>query len=471
MTILWDNKSAAEATQGIAHGSPWQAARVEIDSRKVRPGDVFVAIKGERFDGHAFVADAFKNGAVAALVSRMVPGNIIIVEDTLKGLEGLARQARARSKAKIIGVTGSVGKTSAKEMLKLALLVHGEVFATSGNYNNHIGTPLNLANLPPHTPFAVFEMGMNHAGEISHLTNMVKPHVAVITTVEAVHLEFFTSVEGIATAKAEIFEGVDNDGTAIIGGDHPYWEHLKIKASRRGIRNIVLCGEAQHNDALLLDYHPTHEGCAVKAGIAGKELSYTLGALGRHWATTSVLALAAAHALGLDLAKTAQALNGFRELEGRGKILRVTVDGGEAMVIDDSYNASPAAMHAAFSKVAELWEIAGKKGRKLAALGDMLELGEREQALHAGLANELARSGFTSVFTAGGLMQSLHDALPSSMRGGHVKNAKDLLPLLTKALHKDDILLIKGSHGSKIYEVADALLKSLPAAGDKKHAV
>ncbi|MDE3061200.1 MAG: UDP-N-acetylmuramoyl-tripeptide--D-alanyl-D-alanine ligase, partial [Pseudomonadota bacterium] len=212
---LWDDKTAAEATGGRAQGT-WEAARIEIDSRRVKPGDLFVAIKGENFDGHEFVGDAFKKGAAAVAVSKPVQGNHLLVPDALKGLEALGRYARARSRAKIIGVTGSVGKTSTKEMVRLALSAHGETYATSGNFNNHIGTPLSLANLPPDTPFAVFEMGMNHAGEISHLTTMVRPHIAVITNIEAVHLEFFGTIEKIAEAKAEIFEGVEKGGTAII---------------------------------------------------------------------------------------------------------------------------------------------------------------------------------------------------------------------------------------------------------------
>ncbi len=465
MMALWTDKTAREATGGTCEGEAWQAMRVEIDSRRVQPGDLFVALKGDRFDGHDFLDAAFAKGAVAALVSKSCAGkNCVVVPDTQKGLEALAHYGRARSLAKIVGVTGSVGKTSTKEMVRLALSAHGAAFATAGNYNNHIGTPLMLANLPPDAPFAVFEMGMNHAGEIAHLTRMVRPHVAIVTRVEAVHLEFFDSVEAIAAAKAEIFEGVPAGGTAIIGGDNAYWELLKIKASRLGIAHIVTCGANAGNSCLLLGYHPSASGCAVEANIGGQELHYTLSAIGQHWATTSLFALACAHAFGLDIKKSAGALAGFREPEGRGRTVPIPVNGGVAALIDDSYNASPASMRAAFAKAVEVWETLGKKGRLLAALGDMLELGAQAPAMHASLADDMR--AFTAIYTAGSHMQALHDALPQSQRAAHVKTAYDLLPLLRKDLRDGDVLLLKGSHGSRMYELA----QTLPAT-EKKNAV
>ena len=476
MTILWTNETAAAATSGKAQGAPWQATHVEIDSRKVQTGDLFVAIKGDNFDGHDYVADALSKGAVAALVSRVPEGQdkapLLIVGDALKGLEALGAAARKKTRAKMVGVTGSVGKTSAKEMLRLALSAHGKTYATNGNYNNHIGTPLNLANLPPDTEFGVFEMGMNHAGEISHLTKMVQPHVAAITTVEAVHIEFFGSVDGIADAKSEIFEAMTGEGFAIVNRDNPQYGRIAKQATEKNVKHIVTFGSHEKSDCRLVDYRATTEGCAITASIHGKHISYTLKAIGRHWALTSLLTLAVTHALGLDDAKTAAALAQFGELDGRGRIVKVTLSGGEIILIDDSYNASPAAMRAAFMKTQEVWESTGRKGRKFAALGNMLELGQDAVALHTGLVPDIERQSFDGIFTAGDLMKHLHDALPSGVRAGHVAQAMQLLPLLDKKLRAGDVLLVKGSHGSKIYELAKALMDSAkPQTAGHKHAV
>ncbi len=473
MTVLWNELSAADATGGIATGS-WKAMRVVIDSRAVQPGDLFVAIKGDNFDGHDFVRAALDKGAVAAVVSRVPEGlekaPLLKVDDTLRGLEDLGREARTRSTAKIVGVTGSVGKTSAKEMLRLALSAHGKTYATSGNYNNHIGTPLNLANLPPDIEFAVFEMGMNHAGEIEHLTRMVRPHVAAITNVEAVHMEFFGSIEGIAAAKAEIFDSMPNNGVAVLNRDSQHYALLLRKSGEHGVRIAVTFGVHEKSDCRLIDYKPTQEGCAITASIHGKHLFYSLNAVGRHWATTSLLTLAVTHALGLDDAKTASQLATFTEVAGRGQVIAVRVVGGNAYLIDDSYNASPASMFAAFAKTQEVWEGHGKKGRKLAALGNMLELGPDGPALHASLASGLRE--FDKVFTAGELMKLAHDAIASAQRGGHAASAAALLPLIERELQPGDVLLVKGSHGSKMYELA-ALVKEKFAASamEKQHAV
>jgi len=473
MTILWTDITAAQATGGKAQQGSWQATRVEIDSRKVKAGDLFVALKGENFDGHDYIADALAKGAVAAMVTRVpqalskVP--MLIVEDTLKGLEALGLDARKRINAKVIGVTGSVGKTSTKEMIRMALMAHGETYATSGNYNNHIGTPLNMANLPSSTQFAVFEMGMNHAGEISHLTKMVRPQVGAITTVEAVHMEFFGSLEGIADAKLEIFEGMISEGYAILNRDSALYGYMAKRVTDYGVKHIVTFGAHEKSDCRLIEYRAGSDGCTITGSIHGKHISYSLKAVGRHWALTSLLTLAVVHALGLDIEKTAKALANFGELDGRGRVLKIAVSGGEAILIDDSYNASPAAMRAAFAKTAEVWEGMERKGRKLAALGNMLELGRDTTLLHSGLAPDVLSNGFDGIFTAGDLMQHLHDALPSAMCIGHVAQAMQLLPLLQKKLRPGDILLVKGSHGSKMYELASALMNK--SSVEQKHAV
>lgn len=452
MKPLWDAKTSAQATSGQALGS-WQAARVEIDSRKIQAGDLFVALNGERFDGHEFVAQALEKGAVAAVVSKPVlgidPAQLLTVPDTQKALEDLGIYNRKRSQAKIVGVTGSVGKTSSKEMLKLALAAHGKTYATAGNYNNHIGTPLNLANLPADAQFGVFEMGMNHAGEISHLTRMVCPQVAIITAVEAVHLEFFDSIEGIARAKAEIFQGVPPGGSAVLPADSPFLPLLKEEAVRSGINRFCMFGKAIA-DCRMVSYKPVASGCKVTSTIAGKKLSYTLNALGEQWALLSVVTLAACHMLGLDVEKTATAIASFSEPEGRGRISQLP---NGAFLIDDSYNASPASMRSAFAKLSEV----KAQGRKFAVLGDMLELGPEARDMHEALLLSLEYKNIDQVFTAGSLMKYLHDALPSAMRGAHMAHAMELLPALKKTLRAGDVVLVKGSHGSHMHALAAAL--------------
>ncbi len=463
MSALWAVADLMKATGGVAtfgeEEGKWCAWRVEIDSRKVQAGDIFVALRGEKFDGHNYVEDALSRGAIAVIVERKldIMANQLIVGNCYKALNDLAVYNRARSKARIIGVTGSVGKTSTKEMLKLALSVHGKTYATSGNYNNHIGTPLNLANMPLDAEFAVFEMGMNHAGEIAHLTKMVRPHIALITGIEAVHIEHFSSIEEIAKAKAEIFEGVEAGGVAVINADQPYFEHIKIPKTT--------FGTSAKADFRVLEYKPTLSGCEVVANISGAELSYNISATGRHVAVISASVLAVVHKLGLDVEKSAAALVKFTDVEGRGRTEKIKVGAANILLINDSYNASPASMKAAFEKTAEIWHMHGKKGRKIALLGDMLELGTAAKNMHIKLSEPLLSLGFDKVYLAGDLMAYLRDALPKGVMAGYVPSAAGMIPLLENAFADDDVVLVKGSHGSKMYEVANYLMKNVT---DKK---
>lgn len=447
MSALWTVADLVKATGGVASGE-WCGWRIEIDGRKVRAGDIFVALKGENFDGHDFVEQAFSKGAIAAIVSHELQLNChqLIVADTQKALEDLAKYNRARSSAKVVGITGSVGKTSTKEMLKLALSAHGKTYATTGNYNNHIGTPLNLANLSLDAEFAVFEMGMNHVGEIAHLTKMVQPHIAVITNVEAVHLEFFSGVEEIAEAKSEIFES--NPSYAIINADQPFFQNTAQNAAMQQLS----FGSNENADCRLLKYTPTDFGCEVEASICSEKISYKLSATGKHFAIASLSVLAVAKALNLPLQETANALLEYKEVEGRGGVCKV----GDFYLINDAYNASPASMKASFAKTAEVWQAKCEKGRKIAVLGDMLELGESSPLLHADLAKSLIEHGFDAVYCAGALMKNLYDALPKNMQAGYTQFTHDLLPLLK--FQVNDVVLIKGSHGSKMYEIANELL-------------
>jgi UDP-N-acetylmuramoyl-tripeptide--D-alanyl-D-alanine ligase len=457
--VLWTAQQAAVATGGVATGA-WTATGVSIDSRAVEPGDLFVAIKGETHDAHDFALDALKRGAAAVMIHRAPLGlapdaPVLTVKDTLGALGELGRIARARSAAGIVAVTGSVGKTGTKEMLRRALAASGETHANVGNLNNQYGLPLSLARMPRAAAYAVFEIGMNHAGEIEPLSRLARPHVAVITNVEPVHLEFFAGVEGIADAKAEIFAGLDRTGIAVLNRDNPHFDRLADRTRRRGIKTVLAFG--RHADARyrLIDCAPADGETQVTADLAGRRLNYVIGAEGRHWALNSLAVLAAVDALGADVKAGATALAGMTAPKGRGQRLSVTVPGGAFEVIDDSYNASPPAMRAAFDVLAQRPVATG--GRRIAVLGDMRELGRDAPALHAELAAELDTRGIDLVFACGPNMAFLMEALPTAMRGAHAADAEALTPIVLDAVRADDIVLVKGSLGSRMGPVVQAL--------------
>jgi len=456
---LWTDTEAEKATGG--HSTrPWQAGGVSIDSRSLRPGDLFVAIRGPRFDAHDFLDDAFAAGAACALVNRIPRGHLaerplLIVEDTYSGLKKLSRAARKRGQAKCIAITGSVGKTSTKEALAAALRPSGKVAATVGNLNNLWGVPLSLARMERDCKFGVFEIGMNHAGEITPLTRMVSPDIAIITTVEAVHLEFFDSIEGIANAKAEIFDGLAPGGTAIINRDNRFFDFLCDEARNRGIEHIVSFGAHEAADVRLTDYQsgsPTH----VSADIMGSPLSFSISLPGRHSALNAMAVLAAVKVLGADLDGAAKALGAMDAPAGRGKRLRVDLPGGgTVLLIDDSYNASPASMRAAFKVLGQTAPGAG--GRRIAVLGDMAELGRGTPLAHADLADDLLAAEVDLVLTTGDNMLHLDDALPRAKRGGHAATADDLATLLMRDLRDGDVVLIKGSNSQNLGVIVAAL--------------
>ncbi len=457
--VLWKSQDAANATQGTPIGS-WEVSRVVIDSRAVRPGDLFVAIEGERFDGHSFVPQALEQGAAAVLVTRGKQGDVrqaLVVEDTLKALEALAVAARTRTQAKIAAITGSVGKTSAKEALKLALSSQGSVHATQGNYNNHIGVPLTLANMQQDTDYAIIEMGMNHAGEIAPLSRMARPHAALITAVEAVHIEFFNSVEEIAAAKCEIFQGLEPGGTLLLPGDNRYFERMHSWASAYGIRDIRSFGTGDSAYYQMITTNMEGLGMTIEAQIGSTSMTYRLGATGEHWATMSAGVLGMVDALRADVRVSAEALQRFREPEGRGRLHRITRADGEAYLIDDSYNASPASLRAAIAKLAGIQQGLSPTGHTIAVLGDMLELGKDGPEMHRSLAGPLAEAGVDQVCVCGELMAELYDALPPAMRGVQADTIQALKQKLATRIQAGDIVLVKGSHGSHIYEIADWL--------------
>ena len=465
MRPLWTSAEAAAATGGRV-GAPWTVDGVSIDSRKTEAGDLFVALAGPNHDGHDFVDAAFERAAAAAMVARRPakhPGGapLLIVVDTFEGLRALAAQARARSAARIVAVTGSVGKTGTKELLAAALARGGRTAASAGNLNNHIGTPLSLARLPREAAYGVFEIGMNHAGEIEPLSRLVRPHVALITTVAAVHTEMFPDLDAVADAKAEIFAGIEPGGVAVLNRDNAYFDRLAKAARRAGAGRIVAFGESTEADACLVAWRPGGAGGTVAASFEGAEIEYEIALSGRHWALNSVAAVAAAGAAGVSLTHAADALRAVAPIAGRGRRHWVVLENGTCALIDESYNASPAAVRAAIATLAETAP-ARPEGRRLAALGDMLELGDSAARWHADLAGDLEAAGIDRVFTAGALTAHLHRALARPRRGAHAPDAESLLPRLRAELRAGDVLLVKGSLGSRMSRVVEGLLADAP---------
>jgi len=463
MTTQWGTHEVVKAVGGKCPGQ-WMATSVSIDTRTMETGALYIAIKGEKMDGHAFVADAIAKGAVAAIVSQPIDGvgaeHLVIVKDTEVALQDLGIAARARSSAQFVGVTGSVGKTGCKEMLAAALSSNGKTFATKGNLNNHLGVPLSLVNMPLDTQYAVIEMGMNHPGEIARLSHWAKPDVSIITTVDAVHIEFFDSVEGIADEKATIFDGMGGKGVAILNADNPHYERLSAYGVKKELDRIISFGSAQSALSRMLSYQIEDMHSIVEATVAGTHISYRIGTIGKHWALMSVAVLSAIDALKADLAKAAASLAAFTEPKGRGQIKKLAVKGGHLRLIDDSYNASPVSMKGAIEKVVELKQASKEPVRTVVILGDMLELGERSKDLHVGLVPTLVNNQIDLVFAAGAFMHHLYEALPESMRGAYSENSRELAPKVVSALQGRDLVLVKGSRGSRMDIVVDAVEKN-----------
>ncbi len=458
---LWTDTEAAAATDGAASGASWAASGVVIDSRRVTAGDLFVALPGERVDGHDFVAAALEKGAAAALVDHK-PADVaddaplLVVDDVLQGLARLGAAARARSAARIVGVTGSVGKTGTKESLARAFSTAGEVHASAGNLNNHIGAPLSLARLSSTADFAVLEMGMNHAGEIAPLSRMIRPHVSIVTNVSPVHIEFFESERDIALAKAEIFEGMAKDGIAVLNRDNQWFDLLAEAARSRGVERIIGFGLGADAEIRLVDTRTDASGSHVEAMIDGRPLSYRIDTIGAHWAFNSLGVLACVHALGLDVEAGAEAIRDVSAGRGRGGQLDVALPGGGSVrLIDESYNASPAAMRAAFSVLALAQP--GDGGRRIAVLGDMRELGARGMDLHADLADDLLSAAPDRVYTVGPLMRAMRTRVPTSLRGAHGDTSVDVADQIAADLVDGDVVLVKGSLGTNMAPIVAAI--------------
>lgn len=468
---LWTSADMEKATGGKASAA-FSACGVSIDTRTLKKGEAYLALQGVTMDGHRFVEDALKAGAACAIVREDFEGEgpFLRVPDTLRALEDLGRFARARFKGKVIGVTGSAGKTGTKEMLAIALGPSGAVHASRKSFNNHWGVPLTLANLPPEADFAVVEMGMNHAGELLALSRLVRPHVAVITTIEPAHIEHFKTLEAIADAKGEIFSGLEPEGAAVLNADNPQFRRLKGLAEKAGVARILSFGEDEGADGRLVDCTLHADSSRVTAEVMGARARYRVNIPGKHIVMNSLAVLAAAVAAGGSLEAAVEAIKNAEPVEGRGSRAGIVIAEGAPplVLIDESYNANPASMAAALG-VLEMAEPAAG-GRRIAVLGDMLELGPEGPRLHAGLANAVLKARAEVVFCCGPLMEALYALLPGPWKGGHAADSRALAPLVTAAVKPGDVVLVKGSAGSRMAYVVEAL-RALQAKGKEKNAV
>ena len=474
MSHLWRSDALVEAIGGRPVGQmPAGVTGISIDTRTLQPGDVFFAIKGDRLDGHDFITAAIKAGAGMLVVAEgKLPalGRLttpkIVVPDVLAGLEKVGIAARARAKkAKVIAVTGSAGKTSTKEALRHALALCGKVHAADRSFNNHWGVPLTLARMPEDCDYAVFEIGMNHPGEIAHLVTFVRPHIALVTLIAAAHLGHFDSLEGIARAKAEIFGSVEPGGHALINRDDAHWALLDKAARDAGVEHVWGFGEHARATFRLIEADLGAERSEIVVQMAGKEVYATVGAPGRHIVQNALAVLGAAYLAGADMPKVVDALAGLTAERGRGqRHVLAHPSGGEIVLIDESYNANPASMKAALDLLAATPVPPG--GRRIAVLGDMLELGSHSRDMHAALAEPVAAAAPDLVLLGGAEMAALGEAMPQEQAWQHRDDAAGLEPLLMETVRPGDVVMIKSSNGLRFSRLVDAMTKTFPAAGD-----
>ncbi len=460
MNTIW-KADEVDYILGSKSINQWVAKGIQLDSRKVTKGDLFLAMPGTKYDGHFFLSEAFSKGAVAAVVSKFHKDdkkldNLLKVESVPKALQNLAKEARKRTSAKIIAVTGSVGKTGTKDMLQLALMSLGYSHASQKSFNNHVGVPLTLSNMSPLAKTAVIEMGMNQTGEISEHTLIVRPHIAIITAVEEAHIENLKTLEEVAKAKAEIFQGVSEEGAAIISRDASTYDILIRSAQSKGIKNIISFGEHEESDIRLLDYKEEINNSHIIAKFNNEIYNWDLKCLGKHWALNSLSVIGVAAALKTNVKKLLYKLKNFSTPLKRGVVMKIKLPLGLIIVIDDTYNANPASMRAAFANL----NLRKTEGRKILILGDMAELGSKSSFLHSQLAKDLHKTKIDLVFTAGEQMIHLFDALDPKLRGIHAKESKSLSSKILRYLKPKDTLLVKGSRSSKMEVVIDELLSN-----------
>lgn len=476
MSLLWTCDDLVSAMDGRPVGRmPEGVTGISIDTRTLAPGEAFFAIKGENFDGHDFATAAMAAGAALMVVAEAKLPSLgrmsmpmIVVPDVLQALEKAGVAARARSKARIIAVTGSAGKTTTKEMLRHALAASGAVHASDRSFNNHWGVPLTLARMPTDCDYAIFEIGMNHPGEIRPLVKMVRPHIAVITLIAAAHLGHFKNLDEIAAAKAEIFEGLEPDGHALVNRDDGKWKLLEKHARAAGVAHLWGFGEHARAQFKLLKYTEHPDSSTITARIGGHEVSARIGVPGRHIVQNALAVLGAAQLAGADLAKTALALASLVAERGRGKRHTLSHNGGSFTLIDESYNANPASMKAALELLASA--PVGEGGRRIAVLGDMLELGGHSAKLHAGLADAVAAANPDLVFLAGPEMKALAERLPADIPAEYRAKTEELQALVVQAVKPGDAVMVKSSNGVGFSRIVDALTKRFPAAAKNSHA-
>ncbi|ESZ42293.1 UDP-N-acetylmuramoylalanyl-D-glutamyl-2,6-diaminopimelate--D-alanyl-D-alanine ligase [Mesorhizobium sp. L2C066B000] len=477
MSVLWTSEALVDAMGGRPLGPmPEGISGISIDSRSLQPGDAFFAIKGEAMDGHDFATAAIKAGAGVLIVAEgklpslgRLTAPMIVVQDVLAALEKLGVAARARSSAKIIAVTGSAGKTTTKEALRHVLSAVGTVHASAQSFNNHWGVPLTLARMPGDCDYAVFEIGMNHPGEIRPLVKMVRPDVAIVTMIAAAHLGFFRNLDEIAKAKAEIFEGIEPGGAALLNRDDARWKLLDKMARAAGVEHVFGFGENARSTYKLTkcELHADHSD--ITARIGGQDVTVRIGAPGRHMVQNVLAVLGAAHLVEADIGKVALALADLSAERGRGKRHMLRHPKGPITLIDESYNANPASMAAAMALL-NATPVTGE-GRRIAVLGDMLELGDHSAKLHAALAELIVGTGTNTVFLGGPEMRALADILPDEIKTEYRAGAEELKPLLLSTLKAGDVVMIKSSKGIGFSKLVEALLGKYPAeaAGTKQN--
>ncbi len=453
---LWTSKEIAEAIGGSANGD-WAINGIEIDSRAIKAGELFIALKVER-DGHDFVQNALKSGASGALISdkKALSENapFVICEDTMLGLECLGAAARKRAiLAKRIAITGSVGKTTVKELTASALAASGKTHKSVKSYNNQWGVPLTLARMPQDSRFGVFEIGMNHGGEISRLSPQVRPHIAAITTVAPVHIEHFQNIEGIADAKAEIFIGVEKNGSVVIPFDNSLSKRLIARAKALEGLNVVTFGVQKGADAQIISIENSGKERLVRADVMGKIIDWRLCEPGEHWLSNSLCALTIVALAGGEIEAAASVISNFGALEGRGAIKEIITESGLSFtLVDEAYNANPTSVAGALEALKER-----DGGRKIAVLGDMLELGANENEYHAGLLGAINSAKTDKIYLCGPRMKYLWDVLPESVKGAYAPNSRELAPMVLNELAQDDVLMVKGSNGSHMNVIVAAL--------------
>jgi UDP-N-acetylmuramoyl-tripeptide--D-alanyl-D-alanine ligase len=461
---LWTNQEIAAALALPEESLLWSATGVSIDTRTLKPGDLYIAIKGDTHDGHAFVAQAIEKGAVAAIVDDAVLPDVqvpqIIVPDTLKALAQLGAFARLRTKATIIAVTGSVGKTSTKELLRHVLSAEGKTFASPASYNNHWGVPLTLAMMPRDCAYGILEVGMNHRGEIAPLASLACPHIGIITAIADAHIGHMESRKAIAEEKSEIFSAATVPNLAIINQDIPEFDVIFDRVKGYGTSQIVGFGKSEKAKARLIDYQSDSTGLKgiVTAHVGGQTVTYTLPQPGEHVAMNSLIALALAEALGLDQGQMIRQLESLPAVKGRGERHFIPISGGEILLIDDAYNANLASMQAGLSVLAGV--PVPPTGRRLAILGEMLELGNLAEDQHQKLMKEVLSHPIDLVFASGGpvVEKVFKENIPTDKAGGYAPNVDELMPLVMNTLCPGDIVFVKGSKGSRVSKIVDALV-------------